>query len=400
MLTLDTLTNLPLLIRTENGLPRRFLVPGTPITLAQQGQPSVHLLDTGDVEFFGRNEPVDGVRPFSRRALMEPGPDPHPLEYALWLMDRPQHQQTRDAVKGPFLAKHIAEQESLIYRSAFSQIEEIRRRGASFSLTTDFGQPFALYVISSILGATEEVPDFFRHLARVTELEQLNAYPPEDGLAASLDRIIDDHLARPASHGAFGELLEVFRQDKLAPTKEEATHILRGYLASLLFAGTDTVAMALGNVFLGLRRWGMWDVAAWAAKHDDRALLEALIQEAFRLDVPFPTNAARVVAPVRTPSGKLLAEGTIVVSWLSAANRGSRFTNPNTFMPGRTEPHLGYGPGGFHYCLGAPLANLELVIATQLLLTELPGLHISAKPTYTLGRVKRLRLMCDFTRGT
>lgn len=398
MLTLDTLTNLPLLMRTENGLPRRFLVPGTPIKLIQRGQPSVHLLDTSDVEFFGRNELVNGVRPFSRRALIEPGSEPHPLEYALWLMDRPQHQQTRDAVKSPFLAKHISQQESLIYRSALSQIEKIRRRGSSFSLTTDFGQPFALYVISSILGAAEEVPDFYRHLARVTELEQLNAYPPENGLVAILDRIIDDHLARPKSHGAFGGLLEVFRQDMLAPTKEEGRHILRGYLASLLFAGTDTVAMALGNVFLGLRRWGMWDVAVWAAKHDDRALLEALIQEAFRLDVPFPTNAARVVAPVRTPSGKLLAEGTMVVSWLSAANRGSRFTNPNKFVLGRTESHLGYGPGGFHYCLGAPLANLELVIATQLLFTELPGLHISGKPTYTLGRVKRLRLLCDFIR--
>src|SRR5215469_7016402 len=204
MPTLDTLTNLPLLIRKENGLPRRFLVPGTPITLIQRGQPSVHLLDTGDIEFFGRNELVNGVRPFSRRALMEPGSDPHPLEYALWLMDRPQHQQTREAVKGPFLAKHISQQESLIHQSALSQIEKIRLRGSSFSLTTDFGQPFALYVISSILGATEEVPDFFRHLARVTELEQLNAYPPEDGLVASLDRIIDGHLAQPESHGAFG----------------------------------------------------------------------------------------------------------------------------------------------------------------------------------------------------
>ncbi len=398
MPTRDTFTSLPLLIRKENGLPRRFLVPGRPITLAQHGERSVHLLDSDDVEFLGRNDPVGGVRPFSRRALATPATDPHPLEYALWFMDQPRHRQTRDAVKSPFLASHITQWEHLIYESALTQIDRIRRRGpgSSFSVTTDFGQPFALAVISSILGATEEVPDFFRHLARVTEMEQLNAYPPDDGLSAILDRVIRDHLARPDSHGAFGDLLQVYRQGQLAATQDEAWHILRGYLASLLFAGTDTVAMTLGNVFLGLRRWGLWDVAVRAAARDDHDLLRALISEAFRLDVPFPANAARVVAPVRTPSGTRLSEGTIVVAWLSAANRGSRFTNPDQFVLRRTETHRGYGPGGVHYCLGAPLADLEMVIAVKLLLTELPGLRISGKPAYRLGRVKRLRLPCEY----
>lgn len=250
-------------------------------------------------------------------------------------------------------------------------------------------------MISTILGATEEVPDFFHHLARVTELEKLDAYPGEAGLAAILDRIIGDHLARPGSHGAFGDLLEVYRQGRLAPTRQEAQNILRGYLASLLFAGTDTVAMTLGNVFIGLRRWDMWDVAVQAARKSDHDLLDALISEAFRLDLAFPATAARVVAPVRVPSGQLLTKGMLVMSWISAANRGARFANPNQFVLERTDPHLGFG-FGYHYCLGAPLAKIEMTIALKLLLTELPGLRISGEPTYTLGRVKRLRLPCEY----
>lgn len=129
MPTRDTLVNLPRLIRKENGLPRRFLVPGRPIRLVQQGEPSVHLLDTDDVEFFGRNEPVNDIRPFSRRALTTPGPNPHPLEHALWLMDLPQQRETRNAVKDPFVARHIAQWEPLIHEAALRQIQQIRRRG-------------------------------------------------------------------------------------------------------------------------------------------------------------------------------------------------------------------------------------------------------------------------------
>jgi cytochrome P450 len=394
VLTRDALINLPLLARRENGLPRRFLTPGDPITL-KRDETSVHLLSDDDVEFCERNEEHDGVRPFSRRALITPGPNPHPLEYALWFMDLPEHKRTRDAVKAPFLRKHIEQWEPLILDSAIRQIEQLRQGGPKFMLTTDFGQPFALNIISAILGALENVPDFFQHLAQVTEFEKMNAYPPEAGLVAILDRIINEHLGMSQAHGAFGDLLELYRQDLLASTREEAWHILRGYLASLLFAGTDTVAMTLGNVFIGLRRWGMWDVAVWAAKRNDRDLLDALITEAFRLDLAFPASASRVVAEVRTPSGRLLPEGTMVVAWLSAANRGSRFKNPHQFVLERTEPHLGFGLG-YHYCLGAPLASLEMVVAVQTMLTELPGLRICGKPIYRLGRVKRLWLQCEY----
>lgn len=397
MFTLDQIISIPKLASKENGLPKLFLDPGRTITLRSKGETSVHLRSYADVEFFEHNREIrPGVRAFSRRALITPGPNPHPLEYALWFMDLPRHKEYRDAVKGPFLKSHVSQWEPLVRHSARRRIQEIRERGPSFCVTTDFGQPFALSIISDILGAREEIPDFFRHLARVTEFENMNAYPPEDGLVSILDRIIDVHLDKAQNHGAFGDLIDVYKQGNLSRTEEEGRHILRGYLASLLFAGTDTVAMTLGNVLVGFRRWGLWDRAVKAATADDLATLGAMIHEAFRLDLAFPASAARVVEPVTLPSGTRLPAGMMAVAWLSAANRDQNvFRGPTWFSPKPAEPHLGFG-AGYHYCLGAPLASLELLVAVQVLLTELPGLHISGKPKYRLGRVKRLVLPCEY----
>lgn len=382
---------LKLLARKENGLPLFFLTPGPPVMVSRGGEAALMLRTYGDVMFAYRNEPVEGIRPLSRRALAAPGKDPHPLEYALWFMDPPEHTNLRAEVKEPFLAAHIAQWESLIYRSALAEIDRIRNRGASFCLTTEFGQPFALSVISTIIGAPGQVPFFFEHLGRLARDERLQTYPPEDGLVAVLDKVIDDHAQLSQAHGAFGTLLSIY-----PPGEREGRNILRGYLASLLFAGTDTVAMTLGNVVIGLQRWGRWDEAVSAAQRDDRKLLSALIDEAFRLDVAFPASAARAVVPVRLPNGKLVQPGTILLSWISAANRDERFDNPNQFVPGRKEQHLGFGLG-YHHCLGAPLAKLELVIAMQALLTQFPGLQIAGEPEYEVGRVKRMRLMCRHT---
>ncbi|MCP6330077.1 cytochrome P450, partial [Klebsiella pneumoniae] len=61
-------------------------------------------------------------------------------------------------------------------------------------------------------------------------------------------------------------------------------------------------------------------------------------------------------------AGQQIAAGDKVVMWYNSANRdNSKFENPNTFNVLRNpNPHLGFGGGGRHTCLGAHLARLEL----------------------------------------
>ena len=68
---------------------------------------------------------------------------------------------------------------------------------------------------------------------------------------------------------------------------------------------------------------------------------------------------------------------------LGAANRDpARFPNPDHFDPTRTpNPHVSFG-AGIHFCVGAPLARLELEIAIPLLFQRLPKLALTEKPLY------------------
>ena len=69
--------------------------------------------------------------------------------------------------------------------------------------------------------------------------------------------------------------------------------------------------------------------------------------------------------------------GTKLCLFYAAANRDPTvFTNPNTFDISRDpNPHLAFGLG-LHYCIGAPLARLELQTALRVLLTRLPNLRL------------------------
>jgi unspecific monooxygenase len=81
--------------------------------------------------------------------------------------------------------------------------------------------------------------------------------------------------------------------------------------------------------------------------------------------------------------GHYFRQGTRVSLLLGASNRDpAQFPDPGRLDLGRQKnAHVSFG-GGIHYCLGAPLARLELQIALPLLLTRLPHLQLAAQPHY------------------
>jgi cholest-4-en-3-one 26-monooxygenase len=100
-----------------------------------------------------------------------------------------------------------------------------------------------------------------------------------------------------------------------------------------------------------------------------------------------PVNLFRRTALKDTEiRGQRIREGDKVVIFYSSANRDEDiFADPFTFDIGRDpNPHIGFGGGGPHFCLGTHLARLELTVLFELLLDRMPDIRLA-------GEARRLR---------
>jgi cytochrome P450 len=117
-----------------------------------------------------------------------------------------------------------------------------------------------------------------------------------------------------------------------------------------------------------------------AALRADPALVPTAVEELIRYDSPlqlFERTAIEdtTVEDVTVPAGAKIA------ALLGAANRDpAAFDEPDRFDVTRTpNPHIGFG-AGIHFCVGAPLARVELQASLGTLLRRFPSLSLAARP--------------------
>jgi cholest-4-en-3-one 26-monooxygenase len=123
----------------------------------------------------------------------------------------------------------------------------------------------------------------------------------------------------------------------------------------------------------------------WQRLLADPGLIPAAAEEIVRW--VSPVNMFRRTATRDTEiGGQAVAEGDKVVVFYPSANRDeSVFENPQEFDIGRDpNPHIGFGGGGPHFCLGRHLAALELRVLLRALAERMPGIALD-------GEVSRLR---------
>ena len=124
--------------------------------------------------------------------------------------------------------------------------------------------------------------------------------------------------------------------------------------------------------------------------------MPSAIEELLRYDTPLSLFERWVLEPVEV-EGIELQRGEEVAMLFGSANRdAAAFDRPDELDLARTpNPYLSFG-AGIHYCLGAPLAKLELGIAFETLLRRAPGLELVEpprwKPTFVLRGLESLRV--------
>ena len=107
--------------------------------------------------------------------------------------------------------------------------------------------------------------------------------------------------------------------------------------------------------------------------------LGGLVEEIMRYDAPVPHSTFRYASQDLEIAGVTIPAGGQVIISLAAANRDDEhFADPDRFdIKRKNNRHLAFGHG-IHFCLGAPLARLEGVIALGALLRRFPDLRLAA----------------------
>jgi unspecific monooxygenase len=139
----------------------------------------------------------------------------------------------------------------------------------------------------------------------------------------------------------------------------------------LLNAGHEASVNVFGNGLVALLRTDRMPSTGQVA---------TCVEEMLRFDSALQLFERTATAPV-TVGDVTVEPGQKIAALLGAANRDPAvFDDPDGFRPDRDpNPHLAFG-AGLHFCLGAPLARMELVESLSLLLRRLPGLRLAEEP--------------------
>ena len=148
----------------------------------------------------------------------------------------------------------------------------------------------------------------------------------------------------------------------------------------LLNAGHEATVHTTGNGVKAILESGLDPKALFA----DEKQTEATVEECVRFDAPLHMFTRYALQDVTLENGLSFKQGETIGLLLAAANRDpSRFAHANT-LRSRSAPmaqNVSFG-AGIHFCIGAPLARIEMQVAMKTLFDRLPGLQAGRAPQY------------------
>ncbi len=297
-------------------------------------------------------------------------------------MDPPEHTRLRSACGHAFTARAVSGLRDRAAALARDLVDAAARRG-SFDAVADLAVPYTLRMICALVGAPYAESEQFRGWAEaglattaITEEQRIEA-------TGRMWDYIADLVAR-RRRAPEDDLVSAMVADANGVCDEELVVVVM----TALVAGYETTSTQLPN-FLYLL---LSDRERWELLVARPGLVGTAVEELLRFAPLEATGAQpRYAKEDVVLSGTLVPAGAPVVAATVAANRDPRvFADPDRLDLARDpNPHLGFGVGA-HFCLGAPLARLELRTALEALVAALPGLRLgSAEPSWKTGMLVR-----------
>lgn len=325
---------------------------------------------------FGREIPAELARPVPDHLRPFYAVDDH----SMLELEPPRHTRLRGLVLRAFTSRRIAALEPGITALAHGLIDAFPE--GPFDLLPAFAAPLPVIVIARLLGVPEErAPDLLRWSNAMVAMYQ-----------ARRDRAVEDAAAAAAAD--FTDFLTAHVADRRASPRDDlitdliraeadgerlSTEELIATCILLLNAGHEATVHTIGNGVAGLLTrplpLPLPDLL-------DPGHIDGTVEEILRHDPPLHMFTRYALEEVEV-CGHRFARGDRVALLLAAANRDpAAWPDPDRFDPLRpVRTNASFG-GGLHFCLGAPLARLELRTALPVLFRRCPDLRLEEPARY------------------
>lgn len=295
----------------------------------------------------------------------------------------PKHTRLRSLVGKAFSRSRIANLSPEIERIANKLLDEAeakRKADGYFDLIADYAEPLPVKVIASLLG----FPDEDEHLLRPWSQAIVKMYEVNPSEQAKLEaRTAATEFAeyvrglmmeRKQSPGTdlISELVVVEEAgEKLNARELIATCIL------LLNAGHEASVNGFGNGMVAAFENNQLELLG----SRPREIAETAVEEFLRFDAPLQLFERTATADTEI-SGVQIKQGQKIAALLGSANRDEDVFEEPEKMDLTRDPNnqIGFG-AGIHFCLGAPLARLEMQVSLPILMERFPALSLKEKPT-------------------
>jgi unspecific monooxygenase len=300
-------------------------------------------------------EPLDYLEPFNllhRNQMMENEP--------------PEHTRLRRPVARAFARGHVERLRPRVRELAATLLEDVDPDG--FDVIAGYAEPLPVLVIADLLG----VPRSHAHDLRGWSQAIVRMYE-----VAPSQQTVDDAVRAAVDFA--GLVRELVAERRTSPADDLITDLVATELTEdevvaavvlLLNAGHEASVNVFGNGLTAMLRRGLRpgpDVAA-------------TVEEMLRFDSALQLFERTAMEDVQV--GEVtVEEGQKIAALLGAANRDPAvFEAPEEFRVDRTpNNHLAFGVG-VHFCLGAPLARMELGESLPLLFDTFPDLELAGEP--------------------
>jgi unspecific monooxygenase len=324
-------------------------------------------------------EPADRLEPFNllhRNQMMENEP--------------PVHTRLRRLVVGAFSRGHVERLRPRVRQLADDLLDRVDPAG--FDVVGDYAEPLPVLVIAELLGVDPALAPQLRSWSQ--DIVRMYEVAPSEDVQRAACRSAEEFaavvrdLARRRARDPAGDLVS----DLVAAADGDARLSEDEVVASavlLLNAGHEASVNVFGNGLVAMLTHGV---------RPEPSEAPSCVEEMLRFDSALQLFERTATVEVRI--GDLTLEpGQRVAALLGAANRDPAvFEDPDRFHVDRhPNAHLAFG-AGLHFCVGAPLARMELVESLTLLLRRLPGLALVGEPvsrgTFVLRGYRKVAVGC------